>query len=400
MLIKRPINLYEADTNSNLEPPETDAVQSDTAQDLAATPVSSTVLNSDDWETYYKEYAKETNAGHSLLAQEVLKNYITNIICSGNKSEAAGIIENCLYCLEFEVKAYSWDPEANPFVYFIRHFIVPNKLKFKTLAYDAIHNAFVDEIIGKENLRNFKDPKNILICKDLYNYTGRDMEQYFESYSNITNKYSRYRYDVQYENNNISTLKILNIVFNAAVKIQSLRDSKNISADISDIDFTANSFKLVSTDQLEMRCNILINNSSSDEQTSATQQQSLTDNSSVIKAALANRPLADCFVYLCYNFAKARLTDAAYNSLLKLIIRELNAQPKFSSYSGVITKLCSLQNIEQAFLNLSISNARVLSRVFGINGLLKLFNWAQPDQQALTRLITIRLAAASTGQQK
>lgn len=92
--------------------------------------------------------------------------------------------------LIIEFNKLGYNPEVNPFAQFLKLLIKQPDMeifnKLNTNNYGAIHNSFIDQSITGNKLGNYND-KNILFCRDLYNYKGLDIVNYLSLYSQVVN---------------------------------------------------------------------------------------------------------------------------------------------------------------------------------------------------------------------
>lgn len=124
-------------------------------------------------EEFYEIYYRKEYAGFkSKKEQDQNKEAIVEKLKSLNK----------LLIPEFNKLGYN--PEANPFAQFLKLLIEHDIEIFKKLTlnnYGALHNSFIDKNITGNKLGNF-DNKNILFCRNLYDYKGSDIVNYLSLY--------------------------------------------------------------------------------------------------------------------------------------------------------------------------------------------------------------------------
>ena len=95
--------------------------------------------------------------------------------------------------------------KTNPFISFIRKYVIEKNYPIGGGIYTAIHNAVATGKLSQELLKGTVGNKiNILDCKDLYTKSAKEITDYFNYFNDI---YSRY----EYEPNNIFSIDINNI---------------------------------------------------------------------------------------------------------------------------------------------------------------------------------------------
>ena len=95
--------------------------------------------------------------------------------------------------------------KTNPFISFIRKYIIEKNYPIGGGIYTAIHNAVATGKLSQELLKGTVGNKiNILDCKDLYTKSAKEITDYFNYFNNI---YGR----SEYEPNNIFSIDINNI---------------------------------------------------------------------------------------------------------------------------------------------------------------------------------------------
>ena len=95
--------------------------------------------------------------------------------------------------------------KTNPFISFIRKYIIEKNYPIGGGIYTAIHNAVASGKLSQELLKGTVGNKiNILDCKDLYTKSAKQITDYFNYFNDI---YSR----SEYEPNNIFSIDINNI---------------------------------------------------------------------------------------------------------------------------------------------------------------------------------------------
>ena len=95
--------------------------------------------------------------------------------------------------------------KTNPFISFIRKYIIEKNYPIGGGIYTAIHNAVASGKLSQELLKGTVGNKiNILDCKDLYTKSAKEITDYFNYFNDI---YSR----SEYEPNNIFSIDINNI---------------------------------------------------------------------------------------------------------------------------------------------------------------------------------------------
>lgn len=95
--------------------------------------------------------------------------------------------------------------KTNPFISFIRKYIIEKNYPIGGSIYTAIHNAVATGKLSQGLLKGTVGNKiNILDCKDLYTKSTKEITDYFNYFNDI---YSRY----EYEPNNIFSIDINNI---------------------------------------------------------------------------------------------------------------------------------------------------------------------------------------------
>ena len=95
--------------------------------------------------------------------------------------------------------------KTNPFISFIRKYIIEKNYPIGGGIYTAIHNAVASGKLSQESLKGTVGNKiNILDCKDLYTKSVKEITDYFNYFNDI---YSR----SEYEPNNIFSIDINNI---------------------------------------------------------------------------------------------------------------------------------------------------------------------------------------------
>lgn len=83
--------------------------------------------------------------------------------------------------------------KTNPFIHFIRKYIIEKNYPIGGSIYTAIHNAVASGKLDKELLRGTVGDKiNILDCKDLYTKSAKEIADYFSYFRDI---YSKSEYD-------------------------------------------------------------------------------------------------------------------------------------------------------------------------------------------------------------
>ena len=95
--------------------------------------------------------------------------------------------------------------KTNPFISFIRKYVIEKNYPIGGSIYTAIHNAVATGKLSQELLKGTISNKiNILDCKDLYTKSAKEITDYFNYFNDI---YSR----SEYEPNNIFSIDINNI---------------------------------------------------------------------------------------------------------------------------------------------------------------------------------------------
>ena len=95
--------------------------------------------------------------------------------------------------------------KTNPFISFIRKYVIEKNYPIGGSIYTAIHNAVASGKLSQELLKGTVGNKiNILDCKDLYTKSAKEITDYFNYFNDI---YSR----SEYEPNNIFSIDINNI---------------------------------------------------------------------------------------------------------------------------------------------------------------------------------------------
>ena len=95
--------------------------------------------------------------------------------------------------------------KTNPFISFIRKYVIEKNYPIGGSIYTAIHNAVATGKLSQELLKGTIGNKiNILDCKDLYTKSAKEITDYFNYFNDI---YSR----SEYEPNNIFSIDINNI---------------------------------------------------------------------------------------------------------------------------------------------------------------------------------------------
>ena len=95
--------------------------------------------------------------------------------------------------------------KTNPFISFIRKYVIEKNYPIGGGIYTAIHNAVASGKLSQELLKGTVGNKiNILDCKDLYTKSAKEITDYFNYFNDI---YSR----SEYEPNNIFSIDINNI---------------------------------------------------------------------------------------------------------------------------------------------------------------------------------------------
>ena len=95
--------------------------------------------------------------------------------------------------------------KTNPFISFIRKYVIEKNYPIGGSIYTAIHNAVASGKLSQELLKGTVGNKiNILDCKDLYTKSAKEITDYFNYFNDI---YSR----SEYEPNNIFSIDIDNI---------------------------------------------------------------------------------------------------------------------------------------------------------------------------------------------
>ena len=95
--------------------------------------------------------------------------------------------------------------KTNPFISFIRKYVIEKNYPIGGGIYTAIHNAVASGKLSQELLKGTVGNKiNILDCKDLYTKSAKEITDYFNYFNDI---YSR----SEYEPNNIYSIDIDNI---------------------------------------------------------------------------------------------------------------------------------------------------------------------------------------------
>ncbi len=95
--------------------------------------------------------------------------------------------------------------KTNPFIHFVRKYIIEKNYPIGGSIYTAIHNAVASGKLDQELLRGTAvDKINILACKDLYTKTAKEITAYFEVFNEI---YTNYKLDP----NNLFSIDIDNI---------------------------------------------------------------------------------------------------------------------------------------------------------------------------------------------
>ena len=95
--------------------------------------------------------------------------------------------------------------KTNPFISFIRKYVIEKNYPIGGSIYTAIHNAVATGKLSQELLKGTVGNKiNILNCKDLYTKSAKEITDYFNYFNDI---YSR----SEYEPNNIFSIDIDNI---------------------------------------------------------------------------------------------------------------------------------------------------------------------------------------------
>lgn len=95
--------------------------------------------------------------------------------------------------------------KTNPFISFIRKYVIEKNYPIGGSIYTAIHNAVATGKLSQELLKGTVGNKiNILNCKDLYTKSAKEITDYFNYFNDI---YSR----SEYEPNNIFSIDINNI---------------------------------------------------------------------------------------------------------------------------------------------------------------------------------------------
>ena len=95
--------------------------------------------------------------------------------------------------------------KTNPFISFIRKYIIEKKYPIGGGVYTAIHNAVASGKLSQELLKGTVGNKiNILDCRDLYTKSAKEITDYFNYFNDI---YGR----SEYEPNNIFSIDINNI---------------------------------------------------------------------------------------------------------------------------------------------------------------------------------------------
>ena len=95
--------------------------------------------------------------------------------------------------------------KTNPFISFIRKYVIEKNYPIGGSIYTAIHNAVATGKLSQELLKGTVGNKiNILDCKDLYTKSAKEITDYFNYFNDI---YSR----AEYEPNNIFSIDINNI---------------------------------------------------------------------------------------------------------------------------------------------------------------------------------------------
>lgn len=118
---------------------------------------------------------------------------------NGNKIRALG------YPFRNQCEKLGFSDKTNPFISFIRKYIIEKNYPIGGSIYTAIHNAVATGKLSQGLLKGTVGNKiNILDCKDLYTKSAKEITDYFNYFNDI---YGR----SEYEPNNIFSIDINNI---------------------------------------------------------------------------------------------------------------------------------------------------------------------------------------------
>ena len=98
-----------------------------------------------------------------------------------------------------ELNHFGFSEKVNPFITFIKT-LINKTIKVNSIAYNAIHDAYVNHYINSNDLRNAQD--KILFCEDLYTHSGGEILEYLQRRHEIMQKPKESMTD-GYETNNM-----------------------------------------------------------------------------------------------------------------------------------------------------------------------------------------------------
>ncbi len=99
--------------------------------------------------------------------------------------ENADFVKKLGSAVVVELNHFGFSEKVNPFITFIKT-LINKKFVVDDAAYSAVHDAYVNQYINSNDLRNTND--KILFCKDLYTHSGGEILEYLRRRHEIIQK--------------------------------------------------------------------------------------------------------------------------------------------------------------------------------------------------------------------